>query len=201
MELTTPKQIQTQETKQRIYKAASNILKKNGFAYLTVSNICRAANVSNGTFFYHFKTKDDLFVHYTYEQFAEFREKNNFDSVVKDMPFDRRIITFYNYWVDYMEEIGLPFFSNYYNTKNYSLDVRIWNRREPVSIWNYPGECLKQAYSEGLLKDGISVSHCAEVFGTLMKGIAFDWCLSNGAFDMHEMIDEIMQPYLKSICK
>lgn len=201
MKLNTPKQIQTQETKQRIYKAASDILKKNGFAYLTVSNICKAANVSNGTFFYHFKTKDELFIHYTYEQFAEFREKNNFDSVVKDMPFDLRILTFYDYWVNYMEEIGIDFFSNFYNTKNFSLDVRIWNRREPVTIWNYPGECLKQARIDGLLKNDISVSHCAEVFGTLMKGIAFDWCLSNGAFDMHAMIKEIMRPYLDSICK
>lgn len=32
-----------------------------------------------------------------------------------------------------------------------------------------------------------------------MKGIAFDWCLSGAAFDMHERLDEIMVPYLKSI--
>ena len=34
---------------------------------------------------------------------------------------------------------------------------------------------------------------------TIMKGIAFDWCLSGAAFDMHERLDEIMVPYLKSI--
>ena len=32
-----------------------------------------------------------------------------------------------------------------------------------------------------------------------MKGIAFDWCLSGAAFDMHERLVEIMVPYLKSI--
>ena len=31
MQLSTPKQVQTQETKQKIYKAASSILKKKGF--------------------------------------------------------------------------------------------------------------------------------------------------------------------------
>lgn len=82
MELTTPKQVQTQETKQKIYKAASNILKKKGYAYLTVSNICAAAGVSNGTFFYHFKTKDELLVYYNFQKFAEFRKKNNFDDAV-----------------------------------------------------------------------------------------------------------------------
>lgn len=201
MELNTPKQVQTQETKQRIYKAACDIMKKKGFSYMTVSNICKVANVSNGTFFYHFKTKEELFTHFNYEQFAEFRNKNKFDQSVKDLPFDRQIITFYDYWADYMEQVGIEFFSSYYNTKNYSLDVRIWNSRQPVFIWNYPGEVLSRAKKEGLLKDDVAVDHSAEVFATIMKGIAFDWCLSKGAFDMHERIEEILGPYLASISK
>ena len=199
MELATPKQIQTQETKQKIYKAAVEILKKRGFAYLTVSNICKVAEVSNGTFFYHFKTKDELLIYYTYDNFAEFRKERNFEETVKDLTFENKIITFYSYWADYMEEIGLDFFSNFYHTKNYSLDVRRWNQREPVSIWNYPGECLSAAKNEGLLKAELTVDHCAEVLCSLIKGVAFDWCLSNGAFDMRSRIKEIMWPYLESI--
>ena len=91
MELSTPKQFHAQETKQKIYKAASTILKKKGYAYLTVSNICKVAGVSNGTFFYHFKTKDELLVYYNYQQFAEFRKKNQFDAAVEGKPFDERI--------------------------------------------------------------------------------------------------------------
>ena len=45
VQLSTPKQVQTQETKQKIYKAASSILKKKGYAYLTVSNICAVAGL------------------------------------------------------------------------------------------------------------------------------------------------------------
>ena len=88
VQLSTPKQVQTQETKQKIYKAASSILKKKGYAYLTVSNICAVAGVSNGTFFYHFKTKDELLVYYNYQKFAEFREKNNFGETVAGKAFD-----------------------------------------------------------------------------------------------------------------
>ena len=68
-------------------------------------------------------------------------------------------------------------------------------------IWNYPGEVLSRAKKEGLLKDDVAVDHSAEVFATIMKGIAFDWCLSKGAFDMHERIEEILGPYLASISK
>ena len=121
VQLSTPKQVQTQETKQKIYKAASSILKKKGYAYLTVSNICAVAGVSNGTFFYHFKTKDELLVYYNYQKFAEFREKNNFSEAVAGKPFDERILLFYYYWSDYMLDVGLDFCCNYYNTKNAPL--------------------------------------------------------------------------------
>ena len=116
--LTMPRSVQTENTKQKIYEAAVNILKKKGYAYLTVSNICSAAGISNGTFFYHFKTKDELLIFYTYRGFAEFRQNNGFDAKVEGLPFDGKIIAFYCCWADYMEEMGIDFFSNFYSTKN-----------------------------------------------------------------------------------
>ena len=201
MKVEVQKQTNSQDTKDRIYCAAVEILRTKGYAYLTVSNVCKLAGVSNGTFFYHFKTKDELLSFYTYDYFAQFREEHSFGEAVRGKSFEEKIIIFYDYWADYMNELGLEFFSNFYHTKNSSLDVRLWNRREPVTIWNYPGDCLSAAETEGFLKEGTSVIHCAEVLGTLMKGIAFDWCLSNGAFDMHDRIKEVMIPYLDSICK
>ena len=199
MELPIPKQIQTQETKQRIYNAAIEILEKKGFAYLTVSNICKVAEVSNGTFFYHFKTKDELLIHYVYDEFAAFREKRNFEETVKDLAFEDKILTFYGFWVDYICELGLDFASNFYHTKNYSLDVRRWNQREPVSYWNYPGECLTAAKNEGLLKNEATVDHYVEILASIVKGVVFDWCLCNGAFEMRPRLREVMCPYLESI--
>ena len=197
--LTMPRSVQTENTKQKIYEAAVNILKKKGYAYLTVSNICSTAGISNGTFFYHFKTKDELLTFYTYKGFAEFRQSNGFDAKVEELPFDGKIIAFYCCWADYMEEMGIDFFSNFYSTKNHSPDIRRWNQREPVYVWNYPGEVLQQAQDEGKIKPQLSVRHCAEVLGSLIKGVAFDWCLCEGGFNMRERIHEIMEPYLNSI--
>ncbi len=201
MTLKTPKQVKTLETKEKIYMAADTILKKKGFAYLTVNNICNVAGVSNGTFFYHFKTKDDLLSYYIFDKFAEYRLKHDFDNSVKDLSFDRQIIAYYSAWGNYMNEIGIDFFSSFYNTKNYSLDVRRFNNRTPMTMWNFPGMCLEQAQKEGLIDDRLPVAHYAEVLATIVKGVAFDWCLSGGAFDMHDRIEEVMHPYLNSIRK
>ena len=199
MKAITLKQQCPQDTKQRIYEAASEILEKQGFTSLTVSNICKYAKVSNGSFFYHFKTKDDLLIYYVYDQFAVFREAHHFDDAVAGLPFDEKILIFYDYWADYICELGLEFASNFYHTKNRSLDVRRWNQRDPVSLWNFPGECLTEAKREGQLKEGVSVDYCVEILASIIKGIVFDWCLCDGVFEMCSRIRTVMCPYLESI--
>ena len=55
-------QQKSMETKARIFAAAKNILQKDGYEALSIKNICDEAGVSNGSFYHHFKTKDDLLV-------------------------------------------------------------------------------------------------------------------------------------------
>ena len=53
-------QLKSKETKARIFLAAKTILQKKGYEALSIKNICEEAGVSNGSFYHHFKTKDDL---------------------------------------------------------------------------------------------------------------------------------------------
>ena len=53
-------QIKSRETRAKIFQAAKRILQKQGYEQLSIKNICEEAGVSNGSFYHHFKTKDDL---------------------------------------------------------------------------------------------------------------------------------------------
>ena len=57
-------QKKSQETKEKIFQAAKKILQKSGYEKLSIKNICEEAGVSNGSFYHHFKTKDDLLSYY-----------------------------------------------------------------------------------------------------------------------------------------
>ena len=41
---------------------------KAGMSRISIKNICEEAGVSNGSFYHHFKTKDDLLSYYIEEQ-------------------------------------------------------------------------------------------------------------------------------------
>ena len=53
-------QQKSRETREKIFQAAKRILQKKGYEELSIKNICEEAGVSNGSFYHHFKTKDDL---------------------------------------------------------------------------------------------------------------------------------------------
>lgn len=48
------------ESKTKLLNAALNVIRAKGYAATTVDDICHAANVTKGSFFHHFKSKDDL---------------------------------------------------------------------------------------------------------------------------------------------
>jgi len=48
------------ESKVRLLNAALNVVRAKGYAATTVDDICQAAGVTKGSFFHHFKSKDDL---------------------------------------------------------------------------------------------------------------------------------------------
>jgi TetR/AcrR family transcriptional repressor of nem operon len=48
------------QSKRRLLDAALHVIRSKGYAATTVDDICQQAGVTKGSFFHHFKSKDDL---------------------------------------------------------------------------------------------------------------------------------------------
>lgn len=201
VDLSTPRSVKSRNTKQKIYDAAVSIMKKKGYEYLSVRNICQVAGISNGTFFYHFNTKEDLLSYYLQDRFDDYREAHGFN--VDKLPFDRQILEYYKCYSKYMVENGIEFISNYYVPKNKALNTRGLRNdtmaNEDTKIINFSCRCLINAEKEGKLKTKNTAIGYANNCCTMLKGIIFDWALNDGKVDMEQLIEEILGSYLKSI--
>ena len=129
--------LKSKETKERIFQAAIHILQKNGYENLSIKNICEEAGVSNGSFYHHFKTKDDLLSYYIEAQPTvdpEFLEPPSNKNDAKEA-----IIEVYRTYAAYCKELGVEFVAGYYNPHNQALnpDIRAERPYPIVTVQRY----------------------------------------------------------------
>lgn len=57
-----PRNKRKAEARTKLLEAARSVIRTKGYSATSVDDLCRAAGVTKGAFFHHFKTKDDLAV-------------------------------------------------------------------------------------------------------------------------------------------
>lgn len=169
-----------------------------GYDYLTVQNICKLAGVTTGAFYHHFHSKDDilcLFLNKGYEAFIE-----NRNVCPPEDPL-ARLTELCVLYAAHNESNGVEFVSNYYSTQNKSLNTIGLSPEDMYVSSNYRAryDSLMAAREAGQIPVDTDCVSLNEDICSLTKGIIFDWCLSNGGFDLtsriRRMVDRFMSTY------
>ena len=188
-------QQKSKDTKTKILKATKIILQRDGYESLSIKHICDEAGVSNGSFYHHFKTKDDLLSYYIASQ-------PSLNPDLLDAPRDADeakigIIHVYLNFARYCKELGLEFVSNYFTPLNEALDPRTQNERPyPIlSVENY----LRKSILAGFISPKIPLEHICTDIRILVIGNIFEWCLHQGETDIEGNLRRSLNSYLDSI--
>ncbi|MDY5845431.1 MAG: TetR/AcrR family transcriptional regulator [Bariatricus sp.] len=188
-------QLKSKETKGKIFRAAKNILQKQGYEQLSIKNICEEAGVSNGSFYHHFKTKDDLLSYYIEEQ-------PSINPDLLEPPEDSEevkiaIIHVYLNYAEYCRELGVEFMANYYTPKNQALNPTIRTERPYpiITVEHY----LQRAIDVGIVSPKIPLVDICTDIRMLVIGNVFEWCLHNGDTDFEGNIRRSIGHYLDGI--
>lgn len=188
-------QLKSQETKKKIFLAAKNILKREGYDALSIKNICEEAGVSNGSFYHHFKTKDDLLSYYIEEQPSISSSLLVSPESVDDVR--NTVVLVYLNYVKYCQELGVEFMANYYTPKNQSLNpLKRTERSYPiVTVQEY----LKQSMDAGIIRSDLPLDEITTDIRMIVIGNVFEWCLKNGDTDFEENMKRSLETYLRGI--
>ena len=188
-------QLKSKVTKAKIFRAAKHILQKQGYEQLSIKNICEEAGVSNGSFYHHFKTKDDLLSYYIEEQ-------PSINPDLLDMPRNAAeakaaIIQVYLNYVHYCQDLGVEFMSNYYTPKNQSLNPLIRTERPYpiVTVHNY----LKKAIDADIIKPDRDLEDITTDIRMIVIGNVFEWCLKSGEADFEGNMRRTLRIYLDGL--
>lgn len=194
-ETLSKQQLKSKETKSRIFQAAKAILQKQGYERLSIKNICEEAGVSNGSFYHHFKTKDDLLSYYIEEQPSVNPDILDVPSSVEEAK--QTIIHVYLNYAKYARELGVEFIASYYTPKNQALNPIIRTERPYpiVTVGNY----LRKAVDSGIVTPKIPLEAILTDIRMLIIGNVFEWCLHDGETDFEGNITRSFSKYLDSV--
>lgn len=190
-------QQKSKETKERIFQAGKNILQRSGYESLSIKNICEEAGVSNGSFYHHFKTKDDLLSYYFVAQPITTPALLSLPTAKDDAI--AAIVGLYLNYVEYCKELGVDFVAGYYTPQNQALnpDIRTERPYPIVTVQQY----LERAVTENAIELNLTIAEVVNDIRMLVIGNSFEWAMRNGEVDMAENMKRSLSHYLNSVIK
>ena len=188
-------QLKSKETKEKIFQAAKTILQRGGYESLSIKNICEEAGVSNGSFYHHFKTKDDLLSYYIENQ-------PSVDPELLDLPKDRdaaveAIVGVYLNYVAYCKDLGVEFVAGYYTPHNQALNPTIRTERPYpiVTVQHY----LEKAVAANAIQLNLGIPEVVTDIRMIVIGNAFEWALRGGEVDFEGNMRRSLTHYLNGV--
>lgn len=183
-----------QDSKDAIIKAAVSIIKESGATSVTVRNVCAKANVSTGTFYHHFKDKDDLLMYFVADSIF-----SDHDLQTEANDPAGRIIELYSILINQYMQLGEEFMKSFYTTDNAALSAYLVQKDGnfmPNSIMARSEQELAIAIAENKLPRMADSHQAAADICTIVKGCVFEWCLSGCSIDLNSTLDRIIRNYL-----
>lgn len=182
-------------TQDKIFKSAIDLMEKKGFDNMTISDIIKHADVSVGTFYHYFKSKEDVFFELYRNADQYFKEIALLDIEISSASSAEKTVLFFIHYAKFNINNGLENVSQLYSTKN-----KLFIGKDRYMI-----QLLKQLIENGQqnseLRTDISSDAIVDQLFITGRGVVFDWCLHDGKYDLEQKMRTIFENYIRIFLK
>lgn len=202
----TQRQQKAQQTKFNLFCNAVKMFKENGYDNVTVEEICKASNVSKGTFYVHFNTKEDILRssfqsqlnEYLQESFIEFTN-NNPDCTLSDKLKNQMIsaLKFCN-----ITGVELTTRAFMYNLSMQLNDKKMEKYIEETFFSTFEGEfsvMISECFERKLFKPQFSKQEIYLMIVSFLSGCMISWCYNGGKYDIVDLNKNAISYLINSI--
>lgn len=186
---------QAKQTKCTIFESAVRLIKKKGYANITVDEICQQAHVAKGTFYVHYRSKEDIVKESYYSNLGEYMEKEYGQFLDENVQASRRekISHFLFLELQFAYEAGLEMTTLAYS---FNMNQCLKKHNSHFSKRSFTNQLYQLIEASPNQRDGFSEEVLFQLFESLVRGIMATWCFSEGAFELLEtgkqMIDGVV---------
>ena len=173
-------------TKENIFSTAVGLIKEQGYANVTVSEICRRAGIAKGTFYVHYASKEDIVRESYYSDMGKFVLRG-YDLFLEQFPNSRagdRILCFLSLELAFAEYTGYELTCLAYAL---NLGACVPGPSEHLERRTFSQVLYQEiaGYMDEALAD-LSAGEAFTYLESVVRGIMATWCFSNRAFRIEE---------------
>ncbi|MGL5574258.1 MAG: TetR/AcrR family transcriptional regulator [Sarcina sp.] len=198
-----------QLTKKKIFETAVRLINEKGYDNVTISEICKEAEVGKGTFYVHFEAKEDILKETYHSDMSSYVLKNFDDFILNEYEeyskrnpnksIKEKIIRFLKSEFMFVEHVGYDLMSRVYLT---NLSDSINGKNVHFENREFLGK-LKELINEGIenevftkYTDSVELIMYIESFA---RGIMTTWCLAEGSFNLVEKGESFIRTMIEEL--
>ncbi|MCR1900176.1 TetR/AcrR family transcriptional regulator [Irregularibacter muris] len=167
-------------TKMQIIKHAINLYKGHGYANVTVQDICNAVGITRSAFYYHFKSKDDIFDDFFL--YSNTYAMENLAPIFSSENYLEQFYYLFNLYLKYILEAGPEVFGQILK-HNIDKDNHTLHP-QGIAMRNIYEILLKKAQESGQILNLSPPSQLIDTAVYASDGISIIWCNSKGNLDL-----------------
>ncbi|HDR4440076.1 TetR family transcriptional regulator [Bacillus thuringiensis serovar brasilensis] len=177
-------------TQSNIFHVFLNLTKEKKFENITIDDICKKANVSVGTFYHYFSSKEDI-----YKKIFQQIDENlhvELENIDQNTTVQTTILNFFQCIAEYTTKLELHInLLNDFNKRSFIY--------EPTLIYKALNGFVYKGHLEKELTNDMSVEEITTYLFTIARGLILDWCLLEGKYSLEQRMDTYMKLALKSL--
>ncbi|MBN1315367.1 MAG: TetR/AcrR family transcriptional regulator [Anaerolineales bacterium] len=185
------------DTRERIFQATVQLVKKNGFENVTIDDICEYSSLTKGAFYYYAKSKADVLGQYLMDQIGRVDQDrmSYLGEILIEENCYKQLLLLVKPLLDVCEEIGPEIIhqvmlNNHKGQYVTSLIGR--GNKDNIIITNL----IEKGQKQSIFRNQQRADLLCEIIGDTMYGMMFYWCNSRAGFDLRNKVKDILQGIL-----
>lgn len=185
----TKRKIQGKQTRQKLFDTSLELFSKHGYDKVTIDDICKKIGMSKGAFYTHFKSKDQILVE-NFMSVFNYYEEISVDLAKLKSSF-LKLDAFNTYAMKRIKKIGLLTVKRAYHIEMLPGKKKSFLISTGSSLYKIMRSIIVEGQKNKEIRSDLSPDAIVNFMVQLGRGMIFEWCLTNGGFDLLEISKKI----------
>ena len=182
---------QAEETRNRIYTSAIELMEENGFGNFTIEDISQRAGVSVGAFYHYFDSKNDILAEIFYR--ADDYFSTHIVNSRRNNSVPEQIIEYFDHYAKFNVDCGVETTQQIFNPK---IKFFIDEGRPMLEILE---SLILKGQEKNEIRGDTDAKELVRYLLSMARGVVFDWSLCDGKYDLEAKMHEYMEILVSTI--